>query len=483
MYRKNASGWIKHVDFIILDLLCIQLAFYLSYVLRQEDWNPYVIPLYRNMAIFIEFADLLIIFIFEAYKNVLKRGYYIEFASSVKQAIMLVLLGSLYLISVQDGNEYSRIALFAMGGFYAAITYMVRLWRKCCLKHRMKNGGDSSLIIVTSTSISEAVIKNVKEHNYEMYRINGVIVMDADKTGEIIEGLPVVSNSENAAEFLCQGWVDEVFINLDENTPYPKELIERCSEMGLTVHLNLAKVSNGAMGKQTIGKVGEYTVLTTSINIMTMRQAIMKRAIDILAGIAGCIITGIIFIFIAPIIYLKSPGPIFFAQERVGQNGKIFKMYKFRSMYMDAEERKAELMKENKMSCNLMFKMDFDPRIIGNKILPNGKKKTGIGQFIRSTSLDEFPQFWNVLKGEMSVVGFRPCLKSEYSEYNFHHRARIAMKPGITGMWQVSGRSDIIDFEEVVRLDTEYIRNWSTGLDFRILFKTVKTVLHRDGSM
>ena len=158
-------------------------------------------------------------------------------------------------------------------------------------------------------------------------------------------------------------------------------------------------------------------------------------------------------------------------------------MYKFRSMYMDAEERKAELMKENKMSSNLMFKMDFDPRIIGNKILPDGTKKTGIGQFIRSTSIDEFPQFWNVLKGELSLIGFRPCLKSEFSEYLFHHRSRIAMKPGITGMWQVSGRSDITDFEEVVKLDTEYIRNWSMGLDFRILFKTVKTVLQRDGSV
>ena len=203
---------------------------------------------------------------------------------------------------------------------------------------------------------------------------------------------------------------------------------------------------------------------------------------DIAAGLAGCIATGIIFVFVAPIIYISSPGPIFFSQERVGQNGKIFKMYKFRSMYMDAEERKAELMKENKMSSNLMFKLDFDPRIIGNKVLPDGTKKTGIGQFIRSTSLDEFPQFLNVLLGQMSLVGFRPALKSEYEEYEYHHRARIAMKPGITGMWQVSGRSDITDFEEVVKLDTEYIRNWSMGLDFRILFKTVAAVLKRDGS-
>lgn len=483
MYKKNSSGWFKHFDFIILDLLCVQLAFYISYVLRQGDWNPYVVPLYRNMAIFIELADIIVMFVFEAYKNVLKRGYYKELASSTKQAVMLVLLSSLYLITIQEGNDYSRIALFMMATIYGVLTYVVRLLWKRYLKHRMKTGGDSSLIIVTTSNIAEEVVKNVKEHNYEMWQINGVIITDKDMTGESIEGIPVVSNAENAAEFLLQEWVDEVFINLEESAPYPKELVERCSEMGLTVHLNLAKITDSAMGKQTVGKVGEYTVLTTSINVMTMKQAFMKRTIDIIAGLVGCVATGIIFIFLAPAIYISSPGPIFFSQERVGKNGKTFKMYKFRSMYMDAEERKAELMKENKMSSNLMFKMDFDPRIIGNKILPDGTKKTGIGQFIRSTSLDEFPQFFNVLMGSMSCVGYRPILKSEFSEYSPHHRSRIAMKPGITGMWQVSGRSDITDFEEVVKLDTEYIRNWSMGLDFRILLKTVAVVLKKDGSM
>ncbi len=483
MYKKNSSSWLKHLDFIVLDLLCVQFAFYLSYILRQRAWNPYRVPLYRNMAIFIELADIIVIFLFESYKNVLKRGYYKEFASSVKQAIMLVLLSSLYLVTVQDGGAYSRIVLFMMSGIYVIFTYVVRVLWKRYLKHKMEIGGDSSLIIVTTSSIAEEVTKNVKEHNYEMWQINGVIIVDKDMTGEMINGIGVVSNVDNAAEFLRQNWVDEVFINLDETVAYPKELLKRCSEMGLTVHLNLAKATNGIVGKQSVGKVGEYTVLTTSINVMTMKQAFIKRGVDIFAGLLGCVATCIIYIFVAPAIYIASPGPIFFAQNRVGQNGKIFKMYKFRSMYMDAEKRKAELMKENKMSSNLMFKMDFDPRIIGNKILPDGTKKTGIGQFIRATSLDEFPQFFNVLTGKMSLVGYRPALESEFSEYSFHHRARIAMKPGITGMWQVSGRSDITDFEEVVKLDTEYIRNWSMGSDFKILLKTVKTVLHRDGSL
>ena len=140
-------------------------------------------------------------------------------------------------------------------------------------------------------------------------------------------------------------------------------------------------------------------------------------------------------------------------------------------------------MKDNKLGDAKMFKLDFDPRVIGNEILPDGTKKTGIGNFIRSTSLDEFPQFWNVLKGDMSIVGTRPPLIGEVSEYELHHRARLAIKPGITGMWQVSGRSDITDFEEVVGLDKEYIENWNIGLDIKILLKTVMVVFKKEGSV
>ena len=192
---------------------------------------------------------------------------------------------------------------------------------------------------------------------------------------------------------------------------------------------------------------------------------------DIAGGLVGCIFTGIIYIFIAPIMKVKSPGPVFFSQVRMGKNGKPFKIYKFRSMYMDAEERKKELMEKNNIKDGLMFKMDDDPRII-----------KGIGHFIRKTSLDEFPQFWNILKGDMSLVGTRPPTMDEWDEYELHHRRRLAIKPGLTGMWQVSGRSEITDFEEVVELDTKYIEQWSIGLDIKILFKTVTVVFTGSGA-
>ena len=151
-------------------------------------------------------------------------------------------------------------------------------------------------------------------------------------------------------------------------------------------------------------------------------------------------------------------------------------------MYMDAEERKKALMEQNKISDGMMFKMDDDPRIIGSEKKDKNGRPAGIGNFIRRTSLDEFPQFWNVLKGEMSLVGTRPPTLDEWERYDLHHRVRMSIKPGITGLWQISGRSDIKDFDEVVKLDLEYIDNWSLLLDIKILIKTVLIVLGRKGA-
>ena len=150
----------------------------------------------------------------------------------------------------------------------------------------------------------------------------------------------------------------------------------------------------------------------------------------------GCLCTILLAIIIGPLIYLNSPGPIFYAQERIGKNGKKFIMYKFRTMYPDADARKVELMEKNRVGSDLMFKLDYDPRIIGNRILADGTVKEGLGSFLRRTSLDEFPQFFNVLRGDMSLVGTRPPTVDEWEKYDPHHRARMACRPGITGLWQ-----------------------------------------------
>ena len=483
MYRQKSKGWYKHKDFIFMDLCCIVIAFILADWFRHEAIiNLYTDEIYRNTIIFIGLLDLCVSVVSESYKGVLKRGYYLEFNAVLKQMIIVELGTGLYLFSVDNGHNFSRIVLYLMGIIYTGLTYLTRILWKKHLKSKMAEEGEHSLYIVTSENSAEDVIRNVRENNYNLYDINGLVIIDKDMTGSWISGIPVVAELKDASAYICQKWVDEVFINVDEDYPFPQELMDELLEMGMVVHQNLAKIKSMQGQKQMIETVGGYTVLTTSMNFATDRQAFAKRTLDIVGGLVGCILTGIIYIFIAPAIYISSPGPIFFSQVRIGQNGKPFKMYKFRSMYMDAEERKAELMAQNKMSDGRMFKLDFDPRVIGNKILPDGRKKTGVGEFIRKTSLDEFPQFWNVLKGDMSLVGTRPILQDELEQYELHHRARIATKPGITGMWQVSGRSNITDFEEVVRLDTEYITKWNFGLDIKILLQTVKTVLKREGT-
>ena len=483
MFKKSPKGWLKHWDFMMLDLICLQMAFVVSYVIRHGFVNPYAYRLYQKMALFLILADVVIFFFYETFQGVLRRGYYKEFAVTVKHTILVELLAVLYLFTMQEGEPYSRTALYLMEPIYVLFSYTVRLLWKKYLKKKMKDGGDRSLLIVTTSDIAEQVVLNIKDHNYELFHIAGLAITDKDMTGEKIAGIPVVATEKDALEYVCNEWVDEVFIFLSKDYELSQTLMDEFAETGVTVHLNLARVSSVTGRKQLVEKVGKYTVLTTSMNYMTPKQAFMKRTLDIIGGLVGCVITGILFIFIAPAIYIQSPGPIFFSQPRVGKNGKIFKMYKFRSMYMDAEKRKAELMDQNRVKDGLMFKLEFDPRVIGNKVLPDGTRKTGIGEFIRKTSLDEFPQFINVVRGELSIVGTRACLESEYAAYAPHHRARMAVKPGITGMWQVSGRSKITDFEEVVKLDTQYINEWSFGLDLKIILKTVKVVLTGDGAM
>ena len=482
MYRRDTKGWLKHFDFMVLDLLVLQAAFVLSYVLRHGMQNPFAVPLYANMSTFLLLCDLVIIFFTEPFRNILKRGYYRELEAILQQTVFIELFAVLYLFAQKIGAEYSRMSMFLMGILYALISYGARLLWKTVLKKKRHQGG-RSLLLVTTMRDAAKTIREIKTNNYGTYQFAGLVLMDEDCENLEISGVPVVADARTASAYAQKTWVDEVFVNLPETVAFPQKLVDDFVEMGVTVHLNLSQFSHTPGKVQIVEKVGSYTVLTTSMNYATTKQAILKRSLDILGGLVGCLICGVLFLFVAPAIYISSPGPIFFAQERIGKNGKHFKMYKFRSMYMDAEERKKELMAQNKINGGLMFKLDFDPRIIGNRILPDGTRKTGVGQFIRSTSIDEFPQFFNVLKGDMSLVGTRPPLISEFEAYQQHHRARMAVKPGITGMWQVSGRSEITDFEEVVRLDTRYINEWSLGLDIKILFQTVFAVLKRKGSM
>jgi lipopolysaccharide/colanic/teichoic acid biosynthesis glycosyltransferase len=189
---------------------------------------------------------------------------------------------------------------------------------------------------------------------------------------------------------------------------------------------------------------------------------------DIVGSLVGLVFCGVVYLCYAPRLKRVSPGPVLFEQQRGGHNGRIFTVYKFRTMYLDAEQRLPQLLSRNSVK-GVMFKMENDPRVVT------------CGRSLRRTHLDELPQFWNVIKGEMSLVGPRPNPAREVVGYGYHHFRRLSMKPGITGLFQINGHSAVGDFDEVVKLDCEYIDNWSLWLDCRIIANTLLKILRADG--
>lgn len=483
MYRRKTQGWVKHLDFIIIDCLCLNIAFFFAYALRHKQFDLYQNIYYRNMAMIMTVFAVLVAIFFNSFKNILKRGAYKEFVATLKHAAILEAFIMVYLFSSQLGDVYSRITLYLQFPIYLFSSYILRLlWKKFVIANMAKTGNKTLLIIAADRNV-DAVVSKMTSNNYGMFTLVGAVVLDNNRIGEKICDVPVVADYDSASEYVCRQWVDEVLIVLPHKMEYPQELVEDLQQMGVTVHITVSHMPMPEGKKNHLEQLGDYMVLTSSMNYASFGQIFIKRIVDILGSIIGCVVTILLTLIIGPIIFIKSPGPIFFKQTRVGYNGKKFKMYKFRSMYMDAEERKKELMEQNRVKDNLMFKMDFDPRIIGNRIDKNGKPRRGIGDFIRRTSIDEWPQMFNVLKGDMSLVGTRPPTEDEWEKYRLHHRARLAVRPGITGLWQVSGRSSITDFEKVVKLDTQYINEWNIGLDMKIMLKTVGVVLKKDGSM
>lgn len=470
MYKREKGIWDKHIDFILLDIVCMQLAYIFAYVIRH-GWNiRYFLEQYLGLDIILFLTQISVGFLLNNYGDILRRGHFEEFKKTLFYVSTNLMVVFAILFMNKSSDEFSRIILIWLWGFGNLFLYTERvLWKKVIRKRMNNHEQLNHMILVTKEEDATEIILTMQKKKYSGYEINGILIEGNLLEKEKILDIPVLGNAAEADGILKKIVVDEVFINLPIYEKRTKEIQKYCREMGITTHLNLGPIDD-ENGNMVVDNYAEHMVLTSSIRFADSRQLLFKRVMDIAGGIVGLCMTAIITVIFGPIIYIQSPGSIFFSQERVGRNGRKFKIYKFRSMYPDAEERKKDLMKQNKMQ-GLMFKMDNDPRIIP------------IGHFMRKTSLDEFPQFWNVLKGDMSLVGTRPPTVDEYEQYEMHHKARLAVKPGLTGMWQASGRSNIVNFEEVVKLDTKYIENWSIALDFRILLKTVLTLIKKEGSI
>lgn len=319
------------------------------------------------------------------------------------------------------------------------------------------------ILLVTTRARVERVLQQLS--TYEYGYVSAVCIVD-DEHFESSNFTIVTLN--NLVTYATRSVVDQVVINLPSEKFLIADFVSQFEMMGMPVAVNIAALEFVTNGEKGIQRFGNSSVVNFSTTFYRSSDVALKRVIDIIGSLVGLIICGLVSIFLVPLIK-RDGGPAIFVQDRVGRNGRIFKFYKFRSMRVDAEEIKKELMSQNQMQGG-MFKIENDPRI------------TKIGHFIRKTSLDELPQFWNVLKGDMSLVGTRPPTLDEYMTYTPKQKRRLSFKPGITGLWQISGRSNITNFDDVVKLDITYLDGWTIWKDIEILLKTIKVVVMKDGA-
>ena len=339
MYKREKQGWLKHLDFTLLDILCTQLAYIIAYRIRNKSGLPYDDSWYERLAVVMVLLQICVIFFTEPYKDILRRDKLQELKKTIINCTMTYAGITFYIYATKLYEAYSRIMLGLFFVISIPMAYAARLvWKNVVRKRVVENRGRSVMVLLTSNAGVESCIREFEKNRYRDFVIKGIVIMDADREGDVIRDVPVVASAGNFMEYIRTNVVDEVFI--DSNDLKASEaLSDELLEMGVTVHFKIMHGSKLSPNK-VVEPVGNYLVLTSSMNIASPRQLFIKRAADILGGLVGMVFAGIAFIIFAPIIKIQSPGPVFFKQTRVGKNGRRFKLYKFRSMYMDAEERK-----------------------------------------------------------------------------------------------------------------------------------------------
>lgn len=460
--NKN-SNFIKHIDFYFIDSICLIASFVIAYYFKFQDISinkPYLILLFTTVLF-----EFIICNFCQIFSDVLNRGDYLEFCATSKSLLINIICLTFFLFISKQTQVYSRIFIGVFYLLYLLLSYLIRLIYKRYIILKLKNSSKYSknVLIITNNKNVKSNIEFIE--NSLINRIMGICLIGSKTKNNEIEGYKVVSDEISILNYISINHIDEIFIGIDIND-LNKEIMQGIYNSRIVTRIVLP---DGYDEFNHADFINNKMILSVGINDYSEIEVLLKRLFDIIGSISGIVIMCLLAIIISPIIYIKSPGKIFYSSERIGLNGKRFKMYKFRSMIPNAEELKENLRSKNIVTDGLMFKIEKDPRII-----------PGIGEFIRKTSIDEFPQFINVLKGDMSLVGTRPPTPDEWEKYNPEYRARMSIKPGITGLWQVSGRSNITNFDDVVKLDLEYIKNWTINLDFKIIAKTVLSIFDRN---
>ena len=376
MNKKALKGWMKHGDFILLDIICLQISFVLAYWMNIGFHNPYTNQSYFYQAMILLVSQLFVIVFSSSYRSILRRKRFDEMVKVCRYILTILIISLLFLFIIHQTSVVSRMQFGLTSVIFVVVDYLIRQLNKKRIFRFSSDGlsgGKKSIILITSSDLlTEAINKLTGTDRFHDYFISGAVLLDFQGLDQIEKiksekHIPVIPFDEGCLLKISRNWIDEAFILQPDHMPFPTELMNGLMKMGITVDYTMSALNDDRWPVTDVRKLGEYKVLSNNVHFAANSQLMVKRVMDIVGGIIGCLLTGVIFVFIAPIIYLKSPGPIFFSQDRIGKNGKIFKMYKFRSMYMDAEERKAALMAKNNIADGMMFKMDDDPRIIGSE--------------------------------------------------------------------------------------------------------------------
>ncbi|MFR3226614.1 MAG: sugar transferase [Blautia massiliensis (ex Durand et al. 2017)] len=475
----NKREKLQYAYVFMLDLVTLAVSVLTAWLITDGLLGrivPYSISDWIQTLCLVVVAFFITFFFFNQRENIITRGLGRECGLAARFNILMAAVYSSLMLLAKAEMLDSRYFAVAVPLVNAALMVLSHTLLKRYLLHtRNKRGMENLVGILSTVDHAPSVIWAL--HDDWSKRLCGVALLDApeDAVGQEVEGVPVRATFDNFMDWIRRAALDEIYVDIPMDSgesflPY----LEEMESMGLTVHFRLKLLdrieeiccddTSSARLSRELGRCAGGNIVTMGTIELELRDMVLKRVVDIFGALVGCLISIPIIAIVAIPLTLESPGPLIFRQKRVGLNGRYFYIHKLRSMYTDAEARKKDLMARNEMN-GLMFKMQDDPRI------------TRVGRFIRRTSIDELPQFFDVLRGNMSLVGTRPPTVDEYRQYESHHKRRLSMKPGITGLWQISGRSDIENFEDVVRLDVKYIDNWSLWNDFKILCKTVVVVL------
>ena len=456
---------------MIVDLMVMALAFSLAYIVANHFYIP-LRPPQRYLWAALVVAGVWLVLL-------RKAGLYESLRSLSLSEIFVrlfkvSLLGGMIVAAViffVDRDTYSR-SLYLLFVLFSTLFLVVAKFSIRGLLGYMRRQGYNTrnILIVGTQEMSRRLHELITAHSDWGMKIQGFVQASSLPLHKDILGHEVFGHVDQLVEICKEKTPDEVIFCLPKNLHVETEnYVMVLEEMGITTRVVLNNYKTSFMKREFSLFHQELPIITFHTKCFDSLQLFLKRILDIVGACVGLTIFGLFFPLVALAIKLDSKGPVFFGQPRLGENAKMFKCWKLRTMGVDAEAKKKALMQQNEMK-GAMFKMDNDPRI------------TRVGHFLRKTSLDEFPQFWNVLCGEMSLVGTRPPTPDEVAQYENWHRRRICIKPGITGLWQVSGRSSIKDFDEIVRLDLQYIDNWSLWLDIKLLMKTFLVVFARRGA-